>query len=1039
MKKLNTIKLVALTVCGVLIGQASLSAQTQTGPGGVGNSSNIAVWLDAGTLNLNNGDPVATWTDRSGNGNNFTQSNASIQPTFSQTGLVNGRPAVTFTSDVISSSAISALNTDVLSYFIVYRNQSALTTSGAGQFAQLLSTRSSINNGEWMYQLKRENGNLVRVERYARESTSAFKVAPSDLNNTENLSPAIGNAIWRSSNAIYGQWNGAKAGSASGAVSSGFSHVLTNLGALLDASNNLSRFFTGDISEVIIISNEINSAQEKIVYNHLSAKYGITLGGGAIYAHNATHPNEVAGIGRDNVSNQHLSARGTDIIEVSAGALDDGDFLLWGHDGASLTTQTADVPNEYIQFLGERISRVWRVTEVGETGNLTIVVDVTGLQFGNPNDYELLIDADGIFSTGATRISGVLTGDLITFTVTGAELYNGAYFTLGNSKNSYIYTIANGQNWNDPTTWNCSCIPSGTDMFVAIIDGHTVNVTDAQAVGFLEVTFGTTLNIANGGSLAVKTDLMVAGMLNSQPNGTLTFDGVVHQELYGIGTVTLGNLMVNNNNSFTLRHSSYALSGILTPTSGVVDFNGVPFTFVSNATSTASIGIIGAGASFANASNIRVQRFIPTGVAGYRNMGTPLTSMALREWDDEIYISGPGFPDGCAYTTNGCFTSAKYWRADLQAYRSFTNIDSALANGHGIEIYLGDNLNTFSATTLTATGTPNVSLSTNVTVLNGWNLISNPFLSTINFSNVTRNSGNIGNYFYVYNPDTGSSEWYNNANGTSSNNWTNGSRLSAFQGFWVYNSGASSSMTFNQASKFFGVDGFFKSTESEQIVVSFKEQNSGVTLETVIGFDDESELEFDVLDMPKFPSRGDDEPIKQLYTLTADNQGVVYNSVQHFEGVQIIPLITENFSSGVYKIALTNSTDYEVKIWDINNRIFLPIKNGNNVELVINQNTENGHNYELHIYKSEISNELTEGENVTIFYAHNQLFVQSKTELTNVKLDVIDVTGKVVYNELKLGNGSYFNLPINPSNGIYLVRLTSDSGSYEVAKISILR
>jgi hypothetical protein len=71
MKSLYPIRIMTLAVMSVLFSQNSKIAQTQTGPGGVGDVSTLAVWLDASHLSLNNGDPVATWTDRSGNGNNL--------------------------------------------------------------------------------------------------------------------------------------------------------------------------------------------------------------------------------------------------------------------------------------------------------------------------------------------------------------------------------------------------------------------------------------------------------------------------------------------------------------------------------------------------------------------------------------------------------------------------------------------------------------------------------------------------------------------------------------------------------------------------------------------------------------------------------------------------------------------------------------------------------------------------------------------------------------------------------------------------------
>ena len=58
--------------------------------------SNLILWLDASAITgLNNNDPVATWSDRSGNGNDATQATATNRPLY-KTNIVNGKPVVRF-------------------------------------------------------------------------------------------------------------------------------------------------------------------------------------------------------------------------------------------------------------------------------------------------------------------------------------------------------------------------------------------------------------------------------------------------------------------------------------------------------------------------------------------------------------------------------------------------------------------------------------------------------------------------------------------------------------------------------------------------------------------------------------------------------------------------------------------------------------------------------------------------------------------------------------------------------------------------------
>jgi hypothetical protein len=69
----------------------------QTGPAGVGNSTNNVHWLkaDAGTNTVANGIPVSSWNDASGNSNNASQGTSAKQPVYT-TGAINGKPALFF-------------------------------------------------------------------------------------------------------------------------------------------------------------------------------------------------------------------------------------------------------------------------------------------------------------------------------------------------------------------------------------------------------------------------------------------------------------------------------------------------------------------------------------------------------------------------------------------------------------------------------------------------------------------------------------------------------------------------------------------------------------------------------------------------------------------------------------------------------------------------------------------------------------------------------------------------------------------------------
>lgn len=75
--------------------------------------TDLVCFYDARRLNLSDGDPVATWQDASGNGNDVTQGTGANQPTYRGPGsasAINGVPTVEFdgSNDVLTSTSFGS-------------------------------------------------------------------------------------------------------------------------------------------------------------------------------------------------------------------------------------------------------------------------------------------------------------------------------------------------------------------------------------------------------------------------------------------------------------------------------------------------------------------------------------------------------------------------------------------------------------------------------------------------------------------------------------------------------------------------------------------------------------------------------------------------------------------------------------------------------------------------------------------------------------------------------------------------------------------
>jgi hypothetical protein len=109
------------------------------------NKSGLQLWLKSNTLSLNNGDPVSTWSDSSGNGRNATNTGAN-RPTFSTSITLNGYSSVNFSVGSaqyldFGTDDMSSKGTGLTIAFVAY------TAFGSGTFRSLVSLNDTAAVG----------------------------------------------------------------------------------------------------------------------------------------------------------------------------------------------------------------------------------------------------------------------------------------------------------------------------------------------------------------------------------------------------------------------------------------------------------------------------------------------------------------------------------------------------------------------------------------------------------------------------------------------------------------------------------------------------------------------------------------------------------------------------------------------------------------------------------------------------------------------------------------------------------------------------
>jgi hypothetical protein len=401
------------------------------GPGGVFNTSgtsNLTFWLNASTINQANNTNVTSWADQSGYGNN-ANAVAGNEPVF-RTNIINTNPTVRFTAantDYLRVADAASLRPNNISIFVA-----GMYTSAASQWSPFLikATNYTWANG---YGITRDDLNNS-VRSYITTWNANFinaALAPSTF--------TLINMVYDNVN-VQTFYNGTSQGT------DPFTANITNSTNFLyvgispnDAGTGVRQPFDGDISEIVLINRNVTLVERILIQNYLAAKYGLALGANDVYTMdnpaNGNFDFDVAGIGQASDGSRHVDARGTGIVRMviqSPPSLSNNEFLMWGHDNASMTSNFVDIDNVIIK---ERLNRVWRVSEVGDVGNVSISFDISSLP-GSPigSALRLLIDrdGDGFADNDVTPIgAGTLAGSVITFT--GINLQNGDRFTLGNT------------------------------------------------------------------------------------------------------------------------------------------------------------------------------------------------------------------------------------------------------------------------------------------------------------------------------------------------------------------------------------------------------------------------------------------------------------------------------------------------------------------------------------------------------------------------------------------------------------------------------
>ena len=234
--------------------------------------ANLVMWLDAADSNsvTTVSSAVSQWTDKSGNGNNATQSTAGARPTYTTAGL-NGLNVLTFNGSNnghILTTTYNLANTHTIVTVCKKTTQTSVSASILRPAVAATTVGSPLNTGLTGIGTFREgpaSPNIDVLDMFM-ESTRVPVVEDSWLDNEILIASSTYNG------SVLSAWkNGDVHSSPLSITRTGFGTV--NIGGTVDDS---VRRFAGTIAEVIIMSTSAATADREKIEGYLAHKWGLT-------------------------------------------------------------------------------------------------------------------------------------------------------------------------------------------------------------------------------------------------------------------------------------------------------------------------------------------------------------------------------------------------------------------------------------------------------------------------------------------------------------------------------------------------------------------------------------------------------------------------------------------------------------------------------------------------------------------------------------------------------------------------------------------
>ena len=536
-------------------------------------------------------------------------------------------------------------------------------------------------------------------------------------------------------------------------------------------------------------------------------------------------------------------------------------------------------------------------------------------------------------------------------------------------------------------------------------------------------------NFTNYGTISTKHALGINGNLNVDgvilldSTSSYIFDGNVSQET-GALPEKLNNLTIDNSaGSVTLSRSGHTLvKGELMVLNGHLTVKpNAQLTVKGNTTLSGTLGLVLKSDASGSAS------FIDNGTiagSGKTNVERFLTTGTTTGW----YVTPP-----ISDAQNAMFDAPT---SGVWFYNSSEPGWEQTANG-GLNIMTGYVVKYPVNKVLSFNGTLNTGERKRLDLMRtyspnnfGWNLVGNPYPSSLDWELADTVHVNAAMYFRKSNGDIA----YYVRGGIGSPETITGI-IPPMQAFWVQVNiqYASGSLAFNNNGRLHNATPFYKSKVNIPLI-RLKADNGQGTDETVIYFNPDATTGFDgKLDASKLISDNADQP--SIYTYTNIQEELAINALA-FNNVPLsVPVGYKSQLTGSQKISAFDFDNIDpyvsIHLEDLLLNVFQDLRQNPTYNFNNNMSNNTGR-FVLHFNYNPSGNEeiAHSNEKINIFNVNDNIYINFLSERKSLYIiNIYNLIGQVIYSETLQNPENLHKIHFNGSNGQYLINVMSDKYS----------